>query len=120
MNTIYRSESDYPFTWAFRPGPAAAPLDVAGYRAAFGVPADVPVAVVTLDEFFARHIERVDPYDPVAVALVPRYRHLRETLRRALPDVHVFRAGRIAVDCDLVGVDAEGHVVGLHTVAIET
>jgi hypothetical protein len=117
---LYTSESDRPFTWIFREGPAAAPLDVTAYRAAFGVPADVPVEQVALDDFFARHIERVDPADAAASSLVPRYRHLRETLRRTLRDVRVFRAGRIAIDCDIVGVDADGHVVGLRTVAIET
>ena len=117
---LYTSESDHPFRYVFRPGPLAGSLDVATFRAAFGVPADVPVELVGLDDFFARHIERVDPADPVATALVPRYRHLRETLRHALADTRVFRVGRIAIDCEIVGVDGTGNLVGLHTVAIET
>ena len=117
---LYTSESDYPFTYVFRAGSYAAPLDVATFRAAFGVPADVPVELVELDDFFARHIERVDPADEAALALVPRYRHLRETLRHALVAPRVFRVGRIAIDCEIVGTDAAGNLVGLHTVAIET
>ena len=117
---LYTSESDHPFRYVFRAGPVAGPLDVAAFRAAFEVPADVPVEVVGLDDFFARHIERVDPADTVAVALVPRYRHLRETLRHALAGTRVFRVGRIAIDCEIVGTDGAGNVVGLHTVAIET
>ena len=73
-----------------------------------------------IDDFFARHIERVDPYDDVAVALVPRYRVLRETIRHAVREPVVFRVGRIAIDCYVVGTDWEGNVVGLTTVAIET
>ena len=61
----------------------------------------------------ARHIERVDPYDDVAVALVPRYRVLRETIRHAVRDPVVFRVGRIAIDCYVVGTDWDGNVVGL-------
>ena len=117
---LYTSESDHPFRYVFRTGPFAGPLDVAAFRAAFGVPADVPVELVGLDDFFARHIERVDPADAVAVALVPRYRHLRETLRHTLDDPRVFRVGRIAIDCEIVGTDGAGNLVGLHTVAIET
>ena len=75
---------------------------------------------ITLDEFFGRHIERVDPDDPVAVALVPRYRVLRETVRHAVREPRVFRVGRIAIDCFIVGTDRNGDVVGLTTVAIET
>jgi hypothetical protein len=117
---LYTSESDHPFTYVFRAGPFTAPLDVATFRLAFGVPADVPVEQVGLDDFFARHIERVDPADEVAVALVPRYRRLRETLRHTLREPRVFRVGRIAIDCEIVGTDAAGNVVGLHTLAIET
>ncbi len=117
---LYTSESDYPFRYVFRPGPFAGALDVSTFRAAFGVPPDVPVEIVALDDFFARHIERVDPVDAAAVALVPRYRHLRETLRNTLTDTRVFRVGRIAIDCEIVGTDAAGNLVGLHTVAIET
>jgi hypothetical protein len=117
---LYTSESDHPFTYVFRAGPFTAPLDVATFRLAFGVPADVPVEQVGLDDFFARHIERVDPADEVAVALVPRYRRLRETLRHTLREPRVFRVGRIAIDCEIVGTDAAGNVVGLHTLAVET
>jgi hypothetical protein len=115
----YTSESDVAFDYVFRPGPTPV-VDAAAIRAAFGAPADAPVQAITLDDFFARHIERVAPADPVAVALVPRYRRLRETLRRGLPGVMVWRVGTIAIDCYAVGTDAAGNLVGLHTVAIET
>ena len=73
-----------------------------------------------LDEFFARHIERVDPYDAAAVALVPHYQALRETIRKVLVSPMVFRVGRIAIDCYIIGFDRAGNLVGLTTVAIET
>lgn len=117
---LYTSESDYPFIWFHDAGPAPVPLTAAALLAAAHEPADEPVEVASLDGFFARHIERVDPYDPVAVALVPRYRHLRETIRLTVPGVRVFRVGRIRIRCYLVGTTEAGEVVGLSTVAIET
>jgi hypothetical protein len=99
---------------------AAVPLTADAFRAAAGVPADEPVEEQTLDAFFARHIERVDPADAEAVARVPRYRALRRTLRTSLRGTRVFRVGRIAIRCYVVGVDRHGHVVGLATTAIET
>jgi len=117
---LYTSESDYPFVWFYDGGPATAPLTPAALLAAAHEGADEPVEVISLDDFFARHIERVDPYDSVAVALVPRYRHLRETIRLTVPDVRVFRVGRIQIRCYVVGTTAAGEVVGVSTVAIET
>jgi hypothetical protein len=116
----YTSESDYPFTWWFHAGPVADPLTVTAFRATLGVAPTVRVETRDLDEFFARHIEWVDPYDATAVALVPRYERLRETVREVLRDPQVFRVGRIAIDCYIVGFDRAGNLVGLRTVAIET
>ena len=116
----YTSESDYPFTWWFHAGPVASPLTPEAFRATLGVASTVRVETRELDEFFARHIEWVDPYDATAVALVPRYERLRETVRQVLRDPIVFRVGRIAIDCYIVGFDRAGNLVGLRTVAIET
>ena len=117
---LYTSESDYPFVYYSHAGPVRAPLTIATFRAALAIPAESPVEAITIDEFFARHIERVDPADPVAVALVPRYVTLRETIRQAVRDPLVFRVGRIAIHCYVVGTDRYGDVVGLTTIAIET
>jgi hypothetical protein len=117
---LYTSESDYPFTFYHAPARTSAPLTVAAFRDAAGVPADSLVEEVSLDEFFARHIERVDPNDPAAVALVPRYEALKRELRATVRQPRVFRVGRIAVRCYAVGVDAFGNVTGLETMAIET
>ena len=116
----YTSESDYPFTWYFHAGPVPSPLSIDGFRASLGIdPAEI-IETRTLDDFFARHIEAVDPYDATAVAQVPSYRALRETIRKVLVDPVVFRVGRIAIDCYIVGFDRAGNLVGLTTVAIET
>jgi len=84
------------------------------------VPAGEVVEARTLDDFFARHIERVDPNDAVAVALVPRYERLKRTIRTSVRDARVFRVGTIAIRCYVVGLDPWGNVVGLATTAVET
>jgi hypothetical protein len=117
---LYTSESDYPFDYVFLAAAAAPPLDEAAFRAAAAVPAGEVVEARTLDDFFARHIERVDPNDAVAVALVPRYERLKRTIRTSVRDARVFRVGTIAIRCYVVGVDPWGNVVGLATTAIET
>ena len=116
----YLSESDYPFTYFFHTGPAPTPLTVSAFRSVVGIPADSAVEEISIDDFFARHIERVDPSDPAAVALVPRYVNLRESIRNALRHPRVFRVGRIAITCYIVGTDRSANIVGLTTVAIET
>ena len=136
----YTSESDYPFVWFFQlvartqgdapaaeldevrfiPDSSAHAFSVEDFRALLEVPPTEQVDVVSLDAFFARHIENVDPADSVAVALVPRYLVLRETLRRTLRGVQVFRVGQIVIRCYLVGIDGDGNLAGLTTTAIET
>lgn len=117
---LYTSESDYPFTWYFHPGPTPSPLTIDAFRRMLRLAPSVTVETRSLDDFFARHIEAVDPFDATAVALVPRYRQLRETIRVVLRNPQVFRVGTIAIDCYIVGLDRAGNLVGLTTVAIET
>jgi len=117
---LYTSESDYPFEYVFFAVDTRAPLTEAAFRAIAGVPADSLVEERTLDDFFARHIERVDPGDSAAVALVPRYESLKRVIRTSVRGVRVYRVGQIAIRCYVVGVDARGNVIGLATKAIET
>lgn len=139
-NLMYTSESDHPFVWFFQfvartqadaptseldevvfvPDSSPRVLSVDEFRTLLDVPPTEKVDVLSLDAFFARHIENVDSTDPVAVALVPRYRALRETLRQSLEGVQVYRVGRIVIRCYLVGIDRDGNLAGLTTTAVET
>lgn len=120
---LYTSESDYPFVYFRRTGlnrPTTTALSVAEFKQLLGIAPSTVVEVISLDTFFARHIERVDPADDVAQALVPRYVNLRETLRTRLAQVVVYRVGTIAIDCYIVGFDVSGNLEGLTTISIET
>lgn len=96
---LYTSESDYPFTYYRSTTPVALPLTPAGFRTAIGLSSDAPIEEISLEEFFARHVERVDPNDEVAVRLVPRYRHLRSTIHREVHAPRVYRCGHVQVQC---------------------
>jgi len=116
---LYTSEGDYPFDWVSLPGTPAETLTPEAFAALVGHPG-APAAEITLDEFFARHVERVHPQDAVAMAQVPRYQALRETLRATLGHARVFRLdGTSSIECYVVGRLSDG-VGGLHTVSIET
>ena len=117
---LYTSESDYPFDYVSRPLFLRDTLTLATFRLAFGVARTTPVDVRTLDRFFAPHIERVDPNDPVSVALVPRYENLKFQLQELLDAPKVYCVGTIRLRCYAVGTNTEGVVAGLATTAIET
>ena len=119
---VYSSEGDFPFVFVEVPiegreWPPTARRFAELMDASHGTPAED----WDLDEFFARHVERVDVHDTRAQGLRPRYDRLRMELRTRLEDVRVFRVGRVQVRCWVAGVDpATGTVVGLETMAIET
>lgn len=118
---VYTSESDRPFEWVCFPGAGALwPMSAGEFAALVGAALGAPVEERTLEHFFERHTDNVDPYDTESRKLRPRYRHLRDTLRQALAEVRVFRVGTVEIDCYVVGGDGEGNVAGLRTVAIET
>lgn len=117
---LYTSESDRPFEWFLLPGGAAGwpySVDEFARRAAL---AAGPLEERGLDRFFAPHIENTDPADTQTQALRPRYEALKEALRTELREVRVFRAGKIEVQCFVVGDDGAGSLAGLRTVAVET
>lgn len=126
---LFISEGDAPFEFFRLPAPpaedaagddAGGPLTVEEFRAALGVGGDVRVEAVPLDRFFAGHVEDADPADPVMRRQVPRFRALRETLRRELSGVRVFRVGEVEVRAYVAGRAPDGGVAGLATTLYET
>lgn len=75
---------------------------------------------LTLDEFLARHIERVGAHDAEGQRLVPRYEALRDALRESLDEVRVVRHHGVEVRCFALGNDpSTGEIAGVETVAGE-
>jgi hypothetical protein len=71
-------------------------------------------------EFFNRHTATSDPYDTEAQRIRPRYENLVSLLERRLRDVKVYRVGKTEIDCYALGLDDQGNLAGLKTVAVET
>lgn len=117
----YTSESDRPFEWFELPGGAAGwPYGIGEFARRTGAAADAPLEERTLDRFFKPHIESTDLYDTRAQEIRPRYEALKRLLATGLREVRVFRVGRIAIDCYVVGDDGRGNLAGVRTVAVET
>jgi hypothetical protein len=116
----YSSESDRPFEFFSLnyPGKRTTP-SIAEFARLVEVPPDVPVEVLSLEIFFARHTTTSDPYDGNAQRLRPRYEELVRVLSRRLRDVKVYRVGTGEVACYIAGLDASGNLAGLRTVAVE-
>jgi hypothetical protein len=104
---VYLSEGEAPFAYV---EPTEAELHPDGAR----------VEEVSLDRFFAGHIEESDPNDPVAQAHVERFRALKQALRESLEDVRVLRVGEVEIRCFIVGRTASGDLAGLATTAWES
>lgn len=49
-----------------------------------------------------------------------KYARLKELLERNLKNLKVFKVGRIEIDIYIVGLDAEGRLMGIKTKAVET
>jgi Nuclease A inhibitor-like protein len=119
---VYSSESDRPFAFVRFDG-ASVPVTQlnADTIAALTDSLGANATEVSLDELLARHIDRVDVLDVQSQRLIPRYEALRDTLRRTLGDVRVFRLGVTEVRCLVLGNDpATGELAGVETIAIET
>ena len=118
----YTSEIDAPFEFVYAPrrGGGAGPLTAREAASLLGAGAEEPVGERTLDAYFARHVERVDPHDAASMALVPRYAALKAALGESLGDARAVRVGSVEVRCYVVGLDARGDVAGLATRALET
>jgi hypothetical protein len=118
---VYTSESDRPFefvrfTGANVPLADLTPDEIAMITDSLGA----NVTEITLEELFARHIERVDAQDVEARRLIPRYEALRDTLRESFGAVRVFRLGATEVRCLVLGNDPQsGELAGLETVSVE-
>jgi len=118
---VYSSESDRPFEFfSLRyPGKRGSP-DGTEFARLVGAFPEARVQVRSIDEFFARHTTTSDPYDSESQHIRPRYEELVRVLSRHLRDVKVYRIGRIEIACYVMGLDGDGNLAGLKTVAIET
>lgn len=113
------SETDAPFTPVCWPDGAHRALTIPRLLRLTGHPADSPVEVLGLDEFF-RNVAYPQPWhDTTQAAQVPRFRRLVEVLRGRLTGVRVYRVDSVRIDVYIVGTSG-CTLAGLSTVVVET
>ncbi|WP_129670662.1 nuclease A inhibitor family protein [Candidatus Chloroploca sp. Khr17] len=111
------------------PSEIDAPLDPFAPPAYFGLaPSQVclaladgaPMRLLDADAFLAAPA-RAEPWmSPEQLAQAARFATLREVFRQRLANPVACRIGGYQADVFLLGISSTGHIVGLHTVVVET
>jgi hypothetical protein len=118
---VYSSEGDHPFEIVHLVRADTGPLSLDGIRELLSLPADSPVALVSLERALGRHTVLTDPLDLEAQAIRPRYEAMVRLFEDELADSLAIRTGRAPlVDLWILGRAPGGELVGYHTVAVET
>lgn len=115
---LVSSETDAPlqlFVW-----PEPIPFSPQALLAAQGLPANTPVAVADITAFFAPHMRLRDGQTAEEQALAKRFAQILAFLQAQLTDLQTVRVGEIEITIWIVGKTAEGRLVGLTTLVVET
>ena len=115
---LWRSEADYPFEVAAVPITKASPSINVELLATY--PDATPVAIVSLEKFFAQSIVERSWFDSHELTLVQRYRNLRDLLETTLENPQVYRIGSVEIDVYLLGKTEDDQVIGVKTKVVET
>jgi hypothetical protein len=75
---------------------------------------------MSLDAFFKDVTTGEDWHDAEEKEEVRKFRELVQTLKKALKDIKVFKAGKVEVDVYIVGRTESGDWAGLKTKVVET
>jgi hypothetical protein len=98
---LYMSESDYPFEIVYWKG--LSEISAQYLSGLTGQPADTPVVIVDVDEFFRGKMPG-----------------LERVLRDNLEELKVYRVGRINIPVYIVGRTKAGNWLGVSTRVVET
>ena len=74
----------------------------------------------SFDEFFSRLTKISDWFGATEKANANRFGELKRLLQKNLKDLKVFRIGKIRIDIYVVGIDKDGNLAGIKTMAVET
>jgi hypothetical protein len=116
---LFMSESDYPFevfVWEKQAEESLAAEEVAQHT---GHPADAPVKVVTLSDFFRAATEEQDWFGPEEKESAAKFKSLESTIASTLNNVKVYRVGQVEIDVYILGT-CGNDCIGLSTKVIET
>ena len=82
--------------------------------------ADSPVEERDFTDFFTRFTKIEDWFEEEEKETAGKFSQLKELLEKNLRDLKVFKIGKIQLDVYVVGLDAENHLTGIKTKAVET
>lgn len=115
---LWRSEADYSFEVATLPI-TKQPLSIDRQLLAI-YPDNTPVAIISLEQFFAQATVERSWFDSHELTLVQRYRNLRDLLETTLENLQVYRIGSVEIDVYLLGKTEDDRVIGVKTKVVET
>ena len=116
-NLLWRSETDYPFEVTVLP--AEQNLSNTEWLLQ-NYPADTPVHVASLNDFFGKATVERAWFDSRELNRVRRYKNLRDLLETTLENLKVYRIGDVEIDVYLLGDTEDDQVVGVKTKVVET
>lgn len=81
---------------------------------------DARVEEVSVDQFFQRSTEIKDWFGEAEKARAKKFLTLKKLLEESLRDLKVFKVGSVRIDIFVVGIDPDGRLMGIRTMAVET
>jgi hypothetical protein len=114
---LFPSESDAPFEVIHWPAQGETPTKL--LQLTEHSP-DVPVEIVSVDEFFDTPTAEEDWHDEEEGETAKRFQNLVSILKQNLSQLQVYRVGSIEIDVYIVGVTSRGGLAGLSTKLVET
>ncbi|MFZ1700086.1 MAG: nuclease A inhibitor family protein [Pyrinomonadaceae bacterium] len=85
-----------------------------------GIDGDASVEEMSFEAFFDRLSTIKEWHGEREKAKAKKFLALKKLLEKDLRDLTVYRVGRVQIDIYVVGIDAEGRVIGVTTKAVET
>jgi hypothetical protein len=85
-----------------------------------GKPLDSPIEERNFAELFDRLTKIREWFGDSEKGVAEKFSVLRNLLETKLKDLKVFKVGHIQLDIYIVGIDAEGNLIGIQTRAVET
>jgi hypothetical protein len=117
---LFMSESDYPLVPLLWEGEGKEALTAEKLLSLTGKPADTPVEIEDIDEFFHIATREQDWHGEREREEVKRYQELVKLLKDNLSDIQVYRLGKVEIEVFIVGRTDKGDLMGLSTKVIET
>jgi hypothetical protein len=115
---LFMSEADYPFEIIYREGRAE--MSPEYLRELSNQPADSPVEVRSVDDFFRVAVSEPDWKGEAEITVARRYQALLRLLKENLNELKVYRVGEINIAVYIIGRAETGNWLGVSTRVVET